>query len=137
MSIEHRKTIKLVLFIDHLINPRNIVVNRKSYRTFFWYKYSNTPVTGDFNLDISKSKTLHKVTYICQYFGLENLIMEPTHFTESSSSLIDLFLVSDKNNVLLSGVGTPFFDQNIRCPCPIYCVLKFKKKLSAVFNQHI
>ena len=32
------------------------------------------------------------------------------------------------NNILLSGVGEPFFEQNIRYHCPIYCVLNFNKK---------
>ena len=40
--------------------------------------------------------------------------MIPTHYTEMSSSTIDLMITSNKNNVLLSGVGEPIFDQNTR-----------------------
>lgn len=94
-------------------------------------------VTGDFNLDILKQNTNRKISNICQYFGLTSLITEPTHFTETSSSLIDLFLTSNKTNVLLSGVGEPFLEQNIRYHCPIYCVFKFRKKASPFFSRHI
>ena len=44
-------------------------------------------------------------------YNLSNIISEPTHFTESSSSLIDLFLVTNKNQLLVSGVGKPFLDK--------------------------
>ena len=52
-----------------------------------------------------------------------NIISEPTHFTESLFSLIDLLLVTNKNKILLGGVGKPFLDQNIKFHCPKYCVL--------------
>ena len=65
-------------------------------------------ITGDFNLDIFKPNTWSKINNLCQYFGLEQLIKEPTHYTESSSSAIDLFLTSNSNNVFLTGVGDPF-----------------------------
>ena len=97
----------------------------------------NVLVTGDFIFDMLKDNSSSKVLNICQYFGLENLIKEPTHFTEHSSSLIDLFLTSDKNNVLLSAVGEPILDQNIRFHCPIYCVFKFSRKSSTTFTRHV
>ena len=85
----------------------------------------NILITGDFNLDISKPSASRKVRELCQHFSLDQLINEPTHYTELSSSIIDLFLTFKKNNVLLSGVGEPIFDQNIRYHCPVYCVLNF------------
>ena len=93
-------------------------------------------MTGDFNLDMFKQNSSRKVSNICQYFGLENLKSEPTHFTENSSSLVDSFLTSNKNNVLLSGIGEPILGQNIRVHCPIYCVFKFNRK-SSTFTRHI
>ena len=65
-------------------------------------------ITGDFNLDIPNPNTWSKINNLFQYFGLEQLIKEPTHYTESSSSTIDLFLTSYSNNVFLTGVGDPF-----------------------------
>ena len=40
-------------------------------------------------------------------------------------------------DVLLSGVGEPFLEQNIRYHCPIYCVLKFDKPKLKPFSRHI
>ena len=72
-----------------------------------------------------------------QYFGLEQLIKEPTHYTESSSSAIDLFLTSYSNNVFLTGVGDPFLEHNIRYHCPIFCLLKFKNSAKSTLSRHI
>ena len=65
------------------------------------------------------------------------MITDPTHFTETSNSIIDLFLTSNKTDVLLSGVGEPFLEQNIRYHCPIYCILKFDKPKLKPFSRHI
>lgn len=94
-------------------------------------------MTGDFNLDTLKSATCQKITDICQHFGLEQLISEPTHYTENSSSLIDLVFTSDKNSILASGVGEPFLEQNLRYHCPIFFVLKSHKITTPVFRRHI
>ncbi|MCG8113032.1 MAG: reverse transcriptase domain-containing protein [Candidatus Thiodiazotropha taylori] len=97
----------------------------------------NILVTGDFNFDILKQPANKKIKDICQQFSLFQLINEPTNYTESSSSIIDLFLTGNKNNILLSGVGEPFLDQNIRYHCPIYCVLNFKKVITPVYSRKI
>ena len=56
---------------------------------------------------------------------------------QSKSLLIDLFLTSDTQNILVSGVGVPFFEQNIRYHCPIYYVLSFDKMISPEFSRHV
>ena len=94
-------------------------------------------ITGDFNLDIFKPNTWSKINNLCQYFGFEQLIKEPTHYTESSSSVIDLFLTSNSNNVFLTGVGDPFLEHNIRYHCPIFCLLKFDNSAKSTFSRHI
>ena len=94
-------------------------------------------ITGDFNLDTLKPTTNHKITNLCQYFNLFQLINEPTNFTEKSSTIIDLVFTSDKNNILSSGVGDPFLDQNVRYHCPIYFVLNFHKPVTPVVHRHI
>ena len=53
-------------------------------------------VVGDFNLDMQKLTSRRKIKTLCQMYNRSNIISEPTHFTESSSSLIDLFLVTNK-----------------------------------------
>ena len=78
-----------------------------------------------------------KILDLCQHYNLEQLINEPTNFTETSSTIIDLFLTVNKGNILLSGVGDPFLDQNVRYHCPIYCVLNFNKVQTPLYTQKI
>ena len=98
---------------------------------------NNIFITGDFNLDILKNSSSQKVRDICQHFSLEQLITEPTHYTESSSSIIDLVFTSYKTNILSGGVGDPFLEQNIRYHCPVSFVLNFNKNTSPIFHRHI
>ncbi|MCG8046167.1 MAG: reverse transcriptase domain-containing protein [Candidatus Thiodiazotropha endolucinida] len=97
----------------------------------------NILLTGDFNLDTLKETSYRKIIDLCRQFNLEQLINEPTHFTENSSSVIDLILTSNKNTVILSGVGEPFLEQNIRYHCPTYCVLNFTKPTTPCFKRKI
>ena len=94
-------------------------------------------ITGDFNLDTLKNTSNQNISAICQQFGVTQMIVEPTHFTEHSSSIIDLILTSNKNSILLGGVGEPFLDQNIRYHCPVYFVLNFHKNVAPAFYRHI
>ena len=94
-------------------------------------------ITGDFNLDTLKNTSNQKSSAICQQFGVTQMIVEPTHFTEHSSSIIDLIFTSNKNSILLSGVGEPFLDQNVRYHCPVYFVLNFHKNVAPAFYRHI
>ena len=64
-------------------------------------------------------------------------VMNSQDHTENSDSIIDLFLVSNKNRVFLSGVGEPFLDQNIRYHSPIYCVYNFDKVITPSFSRQI
>ena len=97
----------------------------------------NILLTGDFNFDTLKETSYRKIHDLCRQFNLEQLINEPTHFTENSSSTIDLILTSNKNNIILSGVGESFLEQNVRYHCPVYCVLNFIKPVSPCFKRKI
>ena len=72
--------------------------------------------TGDFNYNMLKVQTARKHYDFCEEFSLTQMINDPTHFTESSSSLIDILLVSNKHSVILSDVGDPFLSQEMRYP---------------------
>ena len=98
---------------------------------------SNILITGDFNLDVNKQVSYRKIRDLCQYFNLEQLITEPTNFTETSSSTIDLFLISNKNDIILSGVGEPFLSKNVRYHSPIYCVFSFDKIKTHVYTRKV
>ena len=97
----------------------------------------NILITGDFNLDILKDNSSQKVRDLCQQFNFEQIINEPTHYTENSSSLIDLILTSNRNTLLLSGVGATFLEQNIRYHCPVFCVLSFSKLLAPLYKRTV
>ena len=98
---------------------------------------SDIIITGDFNFDVLSSQTARKIDSLCVQFSLYQLLNNPTHFTEHSSSLIDLILVSNKNHVLLSGVGEPFLNQPLRYHCPVYGNLKFSKPKTISFIRHV
>ncbi len=84
-----------------------------------------------------KQNTRNKVNNISLQYGLSQTITEPTHYTESSESLIDVFLVSSKGNVCLTGVGEPFLDQNVRYHCPIFCCFNYDKQTLPSFKRKV
>ena len=47
--------------------------------------------TGDFNFDILKPNTWSKINNLCQYFGLKQLIKEPTHYKKLLDSPLICF----------------------------------------------
>ena len=95
----------------------------------------NIVVTGDLNLDLLKPATSKKLLDIATQYNMSQIINEPTHFTESSSSLIDVYLVSSECSVNTSGVGDPFLDQQQRYHCPVYCLLHCNKPHAKSFKR--
>ena len=72
------------------------------------------------------------------YIGLSlPVYYQPTHFTEASSSILDILLVSNKSNLILSGVSDPFLGQELRYHCLIYGIFKFAKTKIHSFMRHI
>ena len=80
---------------------------------------SDIIITGDFNLTVLNPQTARKIDSVCTQFSLYQFICEPTHFTENSSSLIDILLVNNKTHLIVSGVGDPFLNQEIHCKVPL------------------
>ena len=74
---------------------------------------SNVIITGDFNYNYLNTAGQRKATSLFEPYGLVQLIDEPTHYTESSESIIDLMLTRNASSLLLFGVGDAFLDQNI------------------------
>ena len=81
-------------------------------------------ITGDFNFNM-RTNGNNKIKDLIQNNNLEQLINEDTHFTENSSSLIDLILVRNSSNILMSGVADLFIPDQIQFHCPIFVLLKF------------
>ena len=79
---------------------------------------------GDFNYNLLNLQSSRKINALCTQFSLFQAIGEATHYIENSPSLIDLLIVSNKNSLLLSGIGDPFLNQDIRYHCPVYGIQK-------------
>lgn len=94
-------------------------------------------VTEEFNFNLLNPQMARKIDSFCTQFLLYQSVEQPTHFTENSYSLIDIILVSNKNNLILSGVGDPFIDQELRYHCPIFGIFKFSKPKFKSFLRHI
>ena len=83
-------------------------------------------ITGDFKFDISKPQ--NKISELTHEFNLTQLITEPTHYTETSSTIIDIILVRNNTKVLCSGVADPFIPEQFRYQYPIIVLLKHTYK---------
>ena len=94
-------------------------------------------ITGDFNLNVLNPLNARKIYSLCTQFSFYQSINQPTHFTENSSSIIDILLVNNKPHLIVSGVGDPFLKQEIRYHCPIYGIFKFSKPKFVSFTRHI
>ncbi len=68
-----------------------------------------------------------RIDDISLQFGFHQLIKDPTHFTEHSSSLIDLIFVNKLDSVIYSGVSDPFLPNFVRYHCPIFAIFKLSK----------
>ena len=84
-------------------------------------------IMGDFNLNAFFPPAVRKIDSLCHQFGFTQCITDPTNFTESSSSIIDLLFIKNSDSLISSGVGDPCLSQNIRYHCPIFGVFRFTK----------
>ena len=98
---------------------------------------SDIIITGDFNYNLLNSVSSRKIDSLCTEFSLFQSINQSSHFTENSSSLIDILMVSNKDYLILSGVGDPFLNQQIRYHCPIDGIFKFSNPKNKSFQRHI
>ncbi len=96
----------------------------------------NILVTGDFNINVHNS-TSNKISRLISSYNAEQLISTPTHYTEHSSSLIDLMFVKHTNQVITSFVADPFIPDLIRFHCPIVTVMKFNKPKTSTYKRRI
>ena len=127
--VERKLKYKFVLFGLFYRPPNsNQDINNKIEQSIDLAYDTNIPhiiVAGDFNYNYLEPAGRHKILSIFNQYNLDQLISEPTHYTEKSSSLIDLLFINNQTIILYSGVGEVFLDQNIRYHCPIYAIFKF------------
>ncbi len=94
-------------------------------------------ITGDFNYNTTIPQSTQRVNTIKQQYNLHQVITDYTHFTETSSSTIDILFLSNMNTLFTSGVTDPFLNQEHRYHCPIYALFKFNKPNIKPFSRQI
>ena len=98
---------------------------------------SDIIITGDFNFNLLNEETARKITSLCAQFSLSQCINDYTHYTEHSSTLIDILLVSNNKHLIASGVAEPFLEQDIRFHCPIFGIFNFAKPKFKSYLRHV
>ena len=132
------KTILLSLVYRPLNSPAQTLADIENSIDFACdINIGNIVITGDFNLNYLDTSSKRKITSVFNQYNLTQLIREPTHFTENSSSLLDLVYTNNPQFVILSGVGESFLDQNLRYHCPVFVVLNFDKHKQPCYKRKI
>ena len=93
-------------------------------------------VTGDFNVNQLRGTGNDKISLLKAQFSLNQLVSDPTYITEHSQSLLDLILVNNPRNILLSEVGVPLLDQ-VRYHLPVIGVIDQPCKSQHSFKRKI
>ena len=86
LEISIKNKIQLIGTFYRPPNSTNAILSiiEDSIGLAFETNISNILLTCDFNIDILKDKSTRKVRDLCQQFNFEQIINEPTHFTENS-----------------------------------------------------
>ena len=93
-------------------------------------------ILGDFNINMFHDSN-NKMKYIMQEFNMKQLIKEPTNFTKTSATLIDLILVRNDTNILTSEVLDSFIPERINYHCPVMVLLKFLRPANKTHQENM
>ena len=91
-------------------------------------------IAGDFNSDFMNTNH-SKMKNLISSYNINQVITDPTHFTESSHSLIDLVICKNVGNVLTSFLSDPFILDLVRYHCPVVVVLKTEYRVTSQTNK--
>ena len=104
------------------------------------YKFRKIVRRKDFRKIITQYKRFGyniNVQELSRAYNLKQLINEATHFTESSSSLIDVILVDKTTHILASEVCDPFIPNSVRFHCPVVVFLKILKPRLKCYKRKV
>ena len=99
-------------------------------------KIKNILITGDLNENQLNSAGT-KIKNISSNYDFYQLITEPTSITENSSTLIDLLLTNNPQNITYSAVCEPFLGVNIRYHRPIVALINSPKQTDFIVRRKI
>ena len=97
---------------------------------------SDIIIIGDFVFAMAQDVP-NKMAELLLKYNLTKLISETTHVTKHSSSILDLIMVRNINNALLSGVADPFIPNQIRYHSPVIVLLKFTRPIIKSFKRRV
>lgn len=131
------------LAIGVVYNP-----HRNSYNTFLESLHNSISIvfptcdelicTGDFNIDLldGDSTPAGKFFELCDTFGLTQVVNVPTRVTDTSSSLLDYIVVSDKQ--LIKSVGVEPFLSDLKLDhYLVSCTLTFVSDAPRIIYRNI
>ena len=93
-------------------------------------------ITGDLN-ENQLIVNNNRIKNINLKYSFTQLINEPTHFTESSSSLLDVIITCDSDIIHKAYVSEHFLPADIRYHCPIVGILNIEKVKAKSFKRLI
>lgn len=136
ITIQHKKLLIGGIYRPPDSNNHYWQLMEQSIDLAFSQTCDNVLLTGDFNLNLLNSQS-NKINRLLNSYNAEQLITSPTHYTEHSSSLIDLIFVKNSHHVRASFVADPFIPDLVRFHCPIVAVLKFRKISQSSFKRRV
>lgn len=105
--------------------------------------YDHLILLGDFNINYlhtNDTKTLKLMTFL-SYFNLSQLVTDPTHFTETSQTLIDVICTDLRpRNLTLEHVGSLFghclviCEFNIKREKTVPCTITYRPNKTFLWN---
>ena len=87
--------------------PYGVFATIQESLAYITTKYQHTIICGDFNINYLQPESYPTSFFqvnVTEPFGLSQIIKEPTRITATTSTLLDLILVSNSNNVKKCGV---------------------------------
>ena len=87
--------------------PYGVLATIQESLAYITTKYEHVIITGDFNINFLAPESYPTVFFqmnVSEPFGLTQMVKDPTRVTSTSSTLIDLMLVKNSENVKKCGV---------------------------------
>ena len=87
--------------------PYGVLATIQESLAYITTKYEHVIITGDFNINFMAPESYPTVFFqmnVSEPFGLTQVVKDPTRVTSTSSTLIDLMLVKNSDNVKKCGV---------------------------------
>lgn len=125
-SLANTRTFYLGSSIDHLMQFQNTFRQMKLH--LIWLLTIDTTTLSILSTSIRTCLQItqhEKINSHYSEFALHQSISEPTHYIETSTSLIDLIFVLNQDSLIASGVRDLFLVQDLRYSCPVFGLLKF------------